>query len=991
MSSVEDEDNSEFNSDYSEFEEGSSRSAGRSSSSSSEGEQEGLDAQLRIEGDFNRLVQNIRLAEDSSAVGVLSKDWDLDIEEQFRDDLRAASGIGKRRKKHYGRRPGVVLSQQVKALIGEGNQAYIDGKIQESIRIMQEVIRIEPRAMSAWSVLANCHHDLGQPQKALQLRIMGAHLHHDSEEWERLAKESSVVLLRKVYNLDPSNLNALWDRAALAKEIGDNRTAKNSLLALLKRVPHNLAVLGELRPILIELSDLTLCAELYEAAFGHYIATFPAGHGVDPETGQEVSGGGYSLMEILVLADLYNTMGDHDKAIPVIRRGCRWLQGRGAQKLWDSCEDDREYDETDWRAGNARERELLPGKYPLDVNARHRLAIARIKVGDTEEGMAHAGIVLNQDMVDYAPLFVEIADAYFDRELYAQARPIYEMLGQDAGTSSLHVLLQVATCYHMLGQLQDATEVYETILSLDPLSNDVKMRLAGIYEVLNEPRKALDLVYQVIDSRKRRPRDAAVDTHPADAPSSSLFEESAIKKKNKVLSKAGRLTLLELHELERKKEEEVKRGYLLLRELWPRMLAQHGADGQDLAEREWLLEAEKLVDMFRETRNLFRTSRSNPFRGMLPKKAKQPTQDTEENEDEMASQRVRLSHDRANESGKAKAVDNFRGVTFGNWLRLFTQYAFLLTKRGKYELADEVLSHILISNAYVDRQSQDTIRLGLIACAIHAQRYTAVVEHCRKFIVIHQFNNEPLRMLCAFLASGYRATDSFIASTLQKHLFREMRLCDAAVHNKESLKWNAVSRRWGISKPGEVDEGVEDEPNVEGAESDEKASAPQVTGEGQPYDFCAVWSHLLGRKKLPKCNLFYLLHAYDYCPNDPMICLGLAIASMGRAMQRQSDNRHHLIAQALAFFTRYRKLRLADTVESDEVEYNFGRAFQQLGLHSLAVKHYERVLEIVEKKTKENPEDVGLAREAAYNLSLIYVTTGASALAEDLYRRWLTL
>ena len=159
------------------------------------------------------------------------------------------------------------------------------------------------------------------------------------------------------------------------------------MLALLKRVPHNLAVRGELRPILIELSDLSLCAELYEAAFAHYMATFPMGNGVDPETGQEVSGGGYSLMEILVLADLYNSMGDHDKAIPVIRRGCRWLQGRGAQKLWDSCEDDREYDETDWRAGTGRERELLPGKYPLDVNARHRLAIARIKVGDIEEGM----------------------------------------------------------------------------------------------------------------------------------------------------------------------------------------------------------------------------------------------------------------------------------------------------------------------------------------------------------------------------------------------------------------------------------------------------------------------------------------------------------------------------------------------------------------------------------------------------------------------------
>ena len=34
------------------------------------------------------------------------------------------------------------------------------------------------------------------------------------------------------------------------------------------------------------------------------------------------------------------------------------------------------------------------------------------------------------------------------------------------------------------------------VLSLDPSLNDVKMRLAGIYEVLHEPRKALDLVYQ---------------------------------------------------------------------------------------------------------------------------------------------------------------------------------------------------------------------------------------------------------------------------------------------------------------------------------------------------------------------------------------------------------------------------------------------------------------------------------------------------------------
>lgn len=41
----------------------------------------------------------------------------------------------------------------------------------------------------------------------------------------------------------------------------------------------------------------------------------------------------------------------------------------------------------------------------------------------------------------------------------------------------------------------------------------------------------------------------------------------------------------------------------------------------------------------------------------------------------------------------------------------------------------------------------------------------------------------------------------------------------------------------------------------------------------------------------------YLLQAYENCPEDPVVCMSLAITSLSRAMQRQADNRHHLIAQ----------------------------------------------------------------------------------------------
>ncbi len=158
-------------------------------------------------------------------------------------------------------------------------------------------------------------------------------------------------------------------------------------------MPHDLSVLAELRPILIELSDLELCASLFQDSFTHHQATFPTGQVSNLSAETSRTDHAFDLMEIFVLADLYNTLGQHEQAIHTIRKGCRWLQGRAAQKFWDSCEDDREWDvpavsNTSAISGGRTvgDGEVQPGMYPLDVNARHRLAIARIKMGDITEG-----------------------------------------------------------------------------------------------------------------------------------------------------------------------------------------------------------------------------------------------------------------------------------------------------------------------------------------------------------------------------------------------------------------------------------------------------------------------------------------------------------------------------------------------------------------------------------------------------------------------------
>ncbi|KAF8190296.1 hypothetical protein K438DRAFT_1831751 [Mycena galopus ATCC 62051] len=949
--------------------------------------------EMEIEGDFDRLIDNIKMNEGTSS-GLLAKDWDFDVNDQdarFKDDLRAASGIGKRRKKGS-RTVGPSLSFEVRSLLGDGNQAYVDGNLPEAIRIMLEVIRIEPRATSAWSVLAQCHEDMKQDQQALQLRIMAAHLRHEADEWDRLARQSkdlgyhqqALYCWRKLSYLDPANVNAQWDRALLARDIGDLRTTRNAFLAILKRFPHDLAVLSELRTTLVEMNDLDTCTTLFQRAFEHYQKTFPSGHGHDPTTNGDVPGGGYGLLEILVLADLYNTTGDYVRAVDVIRQGCRWLQGRADHRYWDMCDDDREYDLPSFQ--RTVEDEPQPGMFPLDVNARHRLTVARIKMGETEEAKRHADAVLSEDVLDYAPLFLETADAYFEQEMYAEARPIYELLGTEASTSSLYILSQTATCLRMLNDLRESADIYEYIRTVEPTHNEAKMKLAEIYEILNEPRKALDLVYEVIDSRKRnnKPSDVALSrsTPAAQLPSSSLFAEEKSGDKSKSKSGRSHMSLEALMEHEVKMEQETLKSHRRMAELYPKISKEEIND----FEREWLLEAEKLIESFRECRQLFTTSSSLAWRGMFPR-IKRRTKASEADEDRMAS-RLQIELEGPAAPKVAPSTVAFRGLHLRDWLQLFFQYCFLLTARGQFEVADEILRHILVSVAYRSLESQTSIRLALTTCAIAARHYPSIVEHSRKIMHIHQFNNEPLRIFNAALASGLHSTDAFIVSPLQKLIYREMRMAHTTAKTPELIRWTNPIKRFTVLGSKTEDPDDEDEDGVPD-ESVEAAAhpLPEAARKNNPVIIALYGQMCAVSARSFQSAIFYLMHAYDLYPDDPMICLTLALASLGRAMQRQSDNRHHLITQGMAFLSRYRRLRTEQLGGLGEIDYNYARAFQQIGLYSHAVTHYEKVLAIAETQDIK----ATVAQEAAYNLALIYAMTGAIPLAKGLYRRWLSL
>jgi general transcription factor 3C polypeptide 3 (transcription factor C subunit 4) len=252
----------------------------------------------------------------------------------------------------------------------------------------------------------------------------------------------------------------------------------------------------------------------------------------------------------------------------------------------------------------------------------------------------------------------------------------------------MYVLTQTAACRRAMGDNQEAAEVYEHSQSSFPstpgcmlirsssdhgrsnehgyqdearrnirnperTSKGTRSRVSR-YSLLSPRNYFPTLTHNpVIDARRRRiGRSHEEGTPMQEEDPGSLFIEQQAQSKDRDRSKKSgqkKPTLDQLRALEAEKEKETLQGYARAQELWPRLIHVPPLENQAEVEREWMIEVEPLVDMFRSTRRLFQSSKvsaletmgkcyqltlcQDPFRGML-----RTTKKKSENEaDDMAS------------------------------------------------------------------------------------------------------------------------------------------------------------------------------------------------------------------------------------------------------------------------------------------------------------------------------------------------------------------
>ncbi|KAF9039766.1 hypothetical protein BJ165DRAFT_337710 [Panaeolus papilionaceus] len=146
--------------------------------------------------------------------------------------------------------------------------------------------------------------------------------------------------------------------------------------------------------------------------------------------------------------------------------------------------------------------------------------------------------------------------------------------------------------------------------------------------------------------------------------------------------------------------------------------------------------------------------------------------------------------------------------------------------------------------------------------------------------MMRQFNNKPLRILLASLASGLELTDSFFTSTLRKHLFRETKLSDMAVKNPGILRWNGLNRRYAATATTSSAARKKSEDGEEEKANDETPTPTMGGGERQQQRRRMWRGHLGFRRKkilssLRYMDRFSLLRRVIKVPFLPLTCLRL--------------------------------------------------------------------------------------------------------------------
>lgn len=714
--------------------------------------------------------------------------------EEFHHNLKAAHGFKKGQKRggiggnRGGGRRAVGdenLSFEVKSLMGEANQAFAFNQLDKAMALVKKVIQIEAGVYSAWKILGEIFKEKQEYHKCLLAWLTAAHAKpKDWELWLMCAKMSldqygpdkqnyrdqAIYCYNRAIRANPDNIDAIYDRSLLYKEIGQLNKAAEGFGALNRLLPHDMAILRQIAILYMELDKIPEAIEYYMRSLEFFKTTG------NPEKA-------FNWSELNILVELHMMASQWSDAIKTLKHVGRWLGGRAEEKYWDKQTDDREWDSNDARRKSVREyvpARFDPGTYNLPLELRVKLGVCRLKLGEKKEAMIHFEFLEDEDSLEFYDLFQEAGDALCEAKAYEEAIHYYSFVVEGNQHLDKKVWFNMATCYKALNQVEDAEDCYVTVLETYPSDTDAMMELASIYEVSNRKAEALDLVNDVIALRKEKDsiEKTGVNETVGQANDSMAFFPNQPASRRTRKHRPGAITEAQRAEMNARKTEQTEVKFRKLEYLRTAMEA-----GEPEAVKDWLDTAGDLVDDFRNTKALFPSDRGKPYQGFIS--TAQRRAKAKGDRERLERMQMRLEESLTFEEEqleKPEDLRTFRGLDFDTWLYVFMQYALCLAKYDNFQDAYDVCSVAKEANVfYLDKRKVFTIWTTWLACAILVHDSESCSTICRWFMTSHQFQTEVYKLFVGALTMSTNGMEVFHNNATQKFLLRQIKIMDEVI------------------------------------------------------------------------------------------------------------------------------------------------------------------------------------------------------------------
>ncbi|KAG5421500.1 TFC4 [Candida metapsilosis] len=907
---------------------------------------------------------------------------DYDDEYNFKDALKGASNfkvrnrrekLSKHNKSYYRKRmmraDNRELDPEVRMNLSLANEAFVRNDLQVAQQLYVDVIKKDPKNFSAYKAIGEIYKSQGKLDECCSSWLLAANLHPwDSDFWGQVAELSNELghidqaiycYTRAITSDTRRSANYILERALLYKEKRQFGKALDGFQKIRQLYPQDTNIIKYLAGVYSEQKRLNDAINLYMRILDQNI---------NPDIESEELYPKFDWPELNILLELHVQHRSLKLGINVLKLAARWIQGRLDETWWDE-NDDSEFDsKRRFKKLNhlKSSRDLADFKskpYDLPIDIRFKLGTLRLGLNQKEEAMHHFEYLLDDNQTEIADLNFEAGKQLQEFGYYEEALTfLTRAFGNEELVSSFDLVSLLGKCYFEIADYTEAKEAYEELLTHSPNNVDFKLALAETLYHLGDDVRAEALINEVqMVNQKNWQKDKSHD-EPETAAAAAAEGFSLIRNKFRKAPKRAKLSEQEKEEVEANAKRKVLEKYGRMERLQDSMNS-----GDRVAIAAWIQLASQLIEMFTSIKSFFPKDRSKRFKGIIRYRTRKDI----DLDEKLARAYNLLEGFNSEETFTRQTLvskTEFRGLTYDQWFDIFAQFGLLMSKyEDNTEYADDIINIALSVNIFVHDKSKDAmLRLLKLMFGIkQEQAATTVFHNIRTFLLQNQFSPYMCRLFFCCYSSGAIFAETFSCYNHQKFFLRQIKAYDSC-YTKES-----VSGMPNITA---------DVSNIE-------------LGSSHP-DLIYIYANLLGGKGSHSSLVFYLNRAYKCFSKDSMICLVLGLAHVHRSMQRLSSNRHIQLLQGISILLEYKTNRLRTNpsiYEVQEIEYNFGRLFHMLGLTSLAVGHYNKVLKISDDCGKDIDEDYDLKWEAAYNLSLIYSVNGNSQMARHLTEKYLTM